>query len=470
MTTVQGFLQLGLSPRVLRALEAMGFEEPMPVQERVIPLMLAGKDVICQAQTGTGKTAAYGIPIAERVDPLRRDVQALVLCPTRELALQVSVHVREMGQFQGVVVLPIYGGQSYDHQLRALRRGVHVAVATPGRLLDLLDRRSISLQSAGIVIIDEADELLAMGFIEDVERILRQTPQERQTCLFSATMPDPIQRLAQRYMREPERVMLSPVGHVAAPAVEHRYYMVPREYKVEALVRLLDIEAPQLALVFCATKQLAADLGWEMESRGYRAMALHGDMTQGQRETVMEASRSGRVDVLVATDVAARGLDIPEVTHVINFDIPQDGDRYVHRIGRTGRAGRTGQALTLVSPREVALLKEIERSTGAHIVRAELPTVAEAEARERENLAARLEEVVREGKFSAFRPIVESLTPRWDPLDIAAAALSKAVGPLVPRQEIPQAPPERSVPPAAFRRGPRRTSRRTSGGRGRRRY
>ncbi len=443
-----GFLELGLSPRVLRAIEAMGYEEPTPVQVQAIPRLLAGKDVVVQAQTGTGKTAAFGIPIAERVNTAMLRVQALVLSPTRELALQVASNLTEIGQFVGMTVLPIYGGQGYEHQIRSLRRGVHVVVATPGRLLDLLQRRSLTLDAVRHLVLDEADEMLDMGFLPDVERILRQTPPERQTTLFSATMPDAIFQLASRHLKQPERITLSQPRAITVPTVEQSCYLVPREYKAEALVRLLDTKSPQLALVFCATKRMAAALAVELQGRGYRAEALHGDMTQSQRESVMESSRAGRVEVLVATDVAARGLDISEVSHVINFDIPQDPDSYIHRIGRTARAGRSGEAITLVGPREFSLLRVIENTTGVRIPRKELPSVAEAEEAERAGLAAHLSQLVTQQAGASFKPLVERLAQQHNPVDLAAAALSMTVGPGRERQEIPKVSPQESAPPS----------------------
>jgi len=441
-----GFLEFGLSPRVLRAVESMGFEEPTPVQVQAIPSLMAGKDVVVQAQTGTGKTAAFGIPIAERVNTTLPRIQALVLSPTRELALQVASQITQIGQFVGLAVLPIYGGQGYEHQIRSLRRGVHVVVATPGRLLDLLQRRTLTLESVRHMVLDEADEMLDMGFLPDVERILRQTPTDRQTALFSATMPQAIFQLATRHLKDPERIILSQPRAITVPTVEQSHYLVPREYKAEALVRLLDTKSPQLALVFCATKRMAAFLAAELQGRGYRAEALHGDMTQSQRESVMEASRAGRVEVLVATDVAARGLDIPEVSHVINYDIPQDGDSYVHRIGRTARAGRTGEAITLIGPREYSLLRIIENTTGVRVQRKELPTIAEAEEAERAGLAGQLEQLVAQAAGASFKPLIERLAQQHNPIDLAAAALSMTVGPGKERQDIPKVSPQEFTP------------------------
>jgi ATP-dependent RNA helicase DeaD len=432
----------------------MGFEEPTPVQARVIPRLLDGKDVIVQAQTGSGKTAAYGIPIAQKIDLAQPRIQALVLSPTRELALQVSVHLSQIGQFLGLKVVPVYGGQSYHHQTRAIRAGAHVVVATPGRLLDLMEQRVISLSNIRMLILDEADEMLDMGFQEDVERILDQAPPDRQTALFSATMPQEIIRLANSFLQDPQRIILTKPRAVTVETVQQSYYMVPRPFKIEALTQLLDLTSPQLALVFCATKQMAADLGRELQSRGYRAAALHGDMTQSQRESVMAACRAGHNEVLVATDVAARGLDIPEVSHVFNFDIPQDADRYVHRIGRTARAGRAGEAITLISPRENALLRTIQHTVGSRINRKELPTAAEIEERERAGMVSALEQALLDGQWSAYRPLVEHLAQRHDPLDLAAVALSRAFGPAKPRREVPRVRDD-EPPPKSYRRGPR---------------
>ncbi|MSP78101.1 MAG: DEAD/DEAH box helicase [Dehalococcoidia bacterium] len=454
-----GFVDLNLNPKVLRALEAMGYEEPTPVQVQAIPKMLEGKDLIVQAQTGTGKTAAYGIPILEKIaaqTPRAQGVQALVLAPTRELALQVAAHLSQIGQFIGLAVLPIYGGQGYDHQIRSLQRGVHVVVATPGRLLDLLQRRALTLNTIKFLVLDEADEMLDMGFQEDVERILSQTPADtRQTTLFSATMPPPILTLARKYLRNPERIILTPPKNMTVPTVEQSYYQVPPHLKVEALMRLLDGKGPRLALVFCATKRMVDSLYTELQGRGYRVEALHGDMTQGQRNMVMDATRAGRVEVLVATDVAARGIDIPEVSHVINFDIPQDPDSYVHRIGRTARAGRSGEALTIVTFREYSLLKMIENTTGVRVLRKELPSVAEVEQRERAGIVAQLQEATTKGQGKEYKALVEEMAQELNPMDIAAAALGMAFGARQQRQEIPQVALQE--PPAGIQRhGPGR--------------
>ena len=442
------FQDLELSAPVLQALEQMGYDEPSPVQAAAIPVLMAGRDVIAQARTGTGKTAAFGIPLVERVDPRSPAVQGLVLAPTRELAIQVAAEITRLGRFRQVSVAPIYGGQSYDHQFKALRRGVQIVVATPGRLLDHLERTTIDLSHVRWAILDEADEMLTLGFLEDVTRILDRVPAERQVALFSATMPKPIVDLSERYLHSPERITLSRPRELTVPEVSQLYYEVPRPYKIEALARLLDAKDPERALVFCATKRMVDELTEELIGRGYRAEAIHGDMSQAQRERVLGMAREGRLDVLVATDVAARGIDIPEVTHVFNFDLPQDPEYYVHRIGRTARAGRTGEAITLVSPWEVREIQFIERITGAKIRRAEVPTIAEVEARERRTLAQRIERSLETEDWGPYYRLAESLAETHDPVNVAAAALALLAGPAKVRPEIPTAPPRRAGRPA----------------------
>ncbi|MCX6020652.1 MAG: DEAD/DEAH box helicase [Chloroflexi bacterium] len=422
-----------------------------------IPALLAGKDIIAQALTGTGKTAAFGIPIIERLDPNIQRPQALVLTPTRELAVQVSGEISRIGRFRRIFVLPVYGGQAYEHQFRELRRGVHVIVATPGRLLDHLHRGTIDLGAVKLVVLDEADEMLNMGFQEDVEAILAAAPAGRQTALFSATMPEPIVRLARQSMREPERITLSPPTGLTVPLIEHSVFTVPRQFKIEALARLLDARDPRLALVFCATKKMVDDLAQELQGRGYRAEALHGDMSQAQRERTIQTARKGRLDVLVATDVAARGIDIPEVSHVFNFDLPHDPEAYVHRIGRTGRAGRTGEALTLVVPAELREVRIIEQATGAQLKRADLPSVAELQDRDRAQLAGQVERTLESGDWGPYKDIVKALAADYDPIDLASAALALAAGPPKVRPEIPAPmmtpPPPRGGPGRGPARG-----------------
>jgi ATP-dependent RNA helicase DeaD len=357
------------------------------------------------------------------------------------LAVQVSGELSRIGRFREICVVPIYGGQPIERQLRSLRRGAQAIVATPGRLLDLIRRRSVNLTEIQFVVLDEADEMLNMGFLEDVELILEELPGERQTALFSATMPDQIVELSDAYLKDPTRVSLTPPEGLTVPTIEQHYYEVPRRHKMEALARLLDVKQPELALIFCATKRMTDEVAEQLISRGYRAEALHGDMSQVARDKVMKSARDGRLEAMVATDVAARGIDIETITHVVNFDIPQDPEYYVHRVGRTGRAGRAGQALTLVSPWEVREIKAIERATGARIERSELPTVAELEEREREQLAERVLSSLREGRWGPFRELISELAQEHEPCDLAAAALALAAGPQRPREEIPRAEP-----------------------------
>ncbi len=418
------FQELGLSEPMLRSLAEMGFEEPTPVQVRTIPYLLQGRDVIAQALTGTGKTAAFGIPLVERIDVERAEPQALVLAPTRELAVQVAEQVSRIGRHRGVLLVPIYGGQPYDRQFRALRRGVHVVVATPGRLMDHLRRGTAQLGGISMLVLDEADEMLNMGFLEDIEEIVSHLPTERVTALFSATMPDPILRLARQYMREPEIIQLSRPRKLTVPEIDQVYYQVPGRQKFEALCRVLDAKRPERALVFCATKRMVDEVVEQIQARGYLADGLHGDMSQATREKVLRAFREGRIEVLVATDVAARGLDVPEVTHVINFDIPPDPEYYVHRIGRTGRLGRSGEAMTFVTPWETRELRLIERVSGATLRRENVPTIAEAEQREAEILQERLLHALTTGQWGPQRAVIEELLDDYDPVDLAAAALS----------------------------------------------
>ncbi|MBE3562552.1 MAG: DEAD/DEAH box helicase [Hydrogenibacillus schlegelii] len=399
---MNGFQQFGVSPEILKAIADMGFEEPSPIQKEAIPKILAGLDVIGQAQTGTGKTAAFGIPIVERVDPDRSEVQALVLTPTRELAIQVSGEIRRIAKYKKVKALPVYGGQSIGHQIRALRLGVHVVIGTPGRLIDHIERGTLKLDGVRILVLDEADEMLDMGFIEDIERILKALPTERQTLLFSATMPEEIRRLAARYMKHPETVKVTRET-VTAPSIEQVYYKVLEKNKVDALCRILDTEETELGIIFCRTKKGVDELTEQLQARGYLVDALHGDLSQAQRDKVMADFRNGRIEYLIATDVAARGLDISNVSHVINFDIPQDPESYVHRIGRTGRAGKKGIAITLVTPREMKQLRVIEQVAKTKIQPRSLPTAEETNER---RLAAFLAEV-REAMEEAVHPLAE---------------------------------------------------------------
>ena len=426
-----GFATLGLNPQVLQALVALGYEEPTPVQREAIPPLLEGRDVLGQAATGTGKTAAFALPLLHLLtpdaEPKQRTV-ALVLVPTRELAMQVAEAVHRYGKAMGVVALPIYGGAAMETQLRALKRGVDVVVATPGRALDHIRRRTLRLDSVKIVVLDEADEMLDMGFAEDLEAILQATPAERQTALFSATLPPRIAEIAKKYLREPVRVRIDrqavPAGE--APKVRQTAYIVSRAHKMETLGRVLDIEQPTSAIVFCRTRTEVDELTETMNARGYRAEALHGGLSQEQRDRVMKKFRANTADLLIATDVAARGLDVQHVSHVVNYDVPSAAEAYVHRIGRTGRAGREGVAITLAEPREHRLLRNIEHATKQKIEIATVPTVADLRARRLELTRASLRETILAGELDAFRVVVDSLSQEFDVMDVAAAAVKQA--------------------------------------------
>ncbi|ADG06313.1 DEAD/DEAH box helicase [Kyrpidia tusciae] len=421
MTT---FTDFQLSRRVQQAIDDMGFEEPSPIQAACIPLVLQGKDVIGQAQTGTGKTAAFGVPIIEMMGT-GRHVQALILTPTRELAIQVAGELRKIAKYARVRTLPIYGGQSIGHQIRALQQGVGVVIGTPGRVLDHLRRGTLKLDKVRTVVLDEADEMLDMGFIEDIEAILKETPQERQTLLFSATFPHEVKQLAVRYMKNPEHVTVNR-GEMTVPLIDQIYYKVLERNKLESLCRIIDSEDVSLGIIFCRTKRGVDELTEALLARGYLVDGLHGDLSQAQRDRVMKKFRNGDIEFLVATDVAARGIDVTNVTHVINYDIPQDPESYVHRIGRTGRAGRRGLAITLVTPREFKLLKQIERETQAPLVGREVPTLADVAERVAENWRERLRRTVQEGGIANYRAILGSLLDEFDPVDLAAAALKLA--------------------------------------------
>lgn len=420
------FGSLNLSRRVVQAVTDMGFEEPTPIQVMTIPVLMENRDVIGQAQTGTGKTAAFGIPIVERMEP-KNEVQALVVTPTRELAIQVAEEISRIGRFKRVRTLPIYGGQSIDRQIRALRLGVHVVIGTPGRLLDHLRRRTLKLDTVRIVVLDEADEMLDMGFIEDIESILQSTPSERQTLLFSATMPREILALSKRYLKEPEFITVSR-SNVTVPNIDQIYYETKERDKLDTLSRIIDTGSITRAIIFCRTKRGVDELVAGLQARAYPAAGLHGDLSQYQRNQVMRQFKGGQVEILVATDVAARGLDIENVSHVINYDLPQDVEFYVHRIGRTGRAGREGVAVTLVTPRDYRQLKLIEHMTKSRIRREQLPSLADVQERQKEGIKEKLRQVVEDGRLAHYRAILDPLLDDYDPVDLAAAALKMSFG------------------------------------------
>nr|BFE61816.1 DEAD/DEAH box helicase [Dactylosporangium thailandense] len=427
---VTGFGELGLRDELLKALAGLGYEEPTPIQREAIPPMLAGRDLLGQAATGTGKTAAFALPLLQRLpSPGGDNPSALILVPTRELAVQVSEAIHRYGRDLGVRVLPIYGGQPIGRQLRSLEFGVDVVVATPGRALDHLGRGTLRLHDLHVVVLDEADEMLDMGFAEDIEAILAETPEDRQTVLFSATMPPRIDGLAASHLNDPVRIQIgrepTPAGE--APLVRQVAYVVPRAHKPAALGRVLDVEAPGAAIVFCRTRDEVDQLTETLNGRGYRAEALHGGMGQEQRDRVMARLRNGTADLLVATDVAARGLDVEHLTHVVNYDVPSAPESYVHRIGRVGRAGREGVAITLAEPREHRMLKTIERVTKQRITIEKVPSVADLRARRMELTRAALHEsLIADNGLERFRVIVESLAEEFDPMEIALAAIKLA--------------------------------------------
>jgi ATP-dependent RNA helicase DeaD len=428
--TPTSFADLPLRPELLNALAGLGYEEPTPIQSAAIPPLVEGRDLLGQAATGTGKTAAFALPLLQRLEDGRGQSEpaALILVPTRELAMQVSEAVHKYGHGLGARVVPIYGGQPIVRQLRALQRGVDVVVATPGRALDHLRRGTLSLDALQVVVLDEADEMLDMGFSEDIEAILGDVPDNRQAVLFSATMPARIKQIARRYLRDPVRIEIGGEAPAAggAPRVRQTAYVVQRAQKPAALVRLLDVEAPGAAIVFCRTRAEVDQLTETLNGRGYRAEALHGGMGQEQRDRVMGRVRSGTTELLVATDVAARGLDIELLTHVVNYDVPAAPESYVHRIGRVGRAGREGVAITLAEPREHRLLKAIERHTGQRIAVEKVPTIADLRARRLELTRAALEESLLEDDLEHFRVVVDTLAGDFDVMEIALAAVKLA--------------------------------------------
>jgi len=424
------FEDLGLRPELLGALSALGYEEPTPIQHEAVPPLIEGRDLLGQAATGTGKTAAFALPVLQRLTAHRREKPpvALVLLPTRELAVQVSEAFHRYGKDLGARVLPVYGGAPIVRQLRSLESGVDVVVATPGRALDLLNRGSLQLGDVATVVLDEADEMLDMGFAEDLEAILDETPEDRQTVLFSATMPRRLDALARRYLSDPVRISIAREKTAAgeAPRVRQTAYVVPRAAKPAALGRILDIEAPTAAIVFCRTREEVDSLTETLNGRGYRAEALHGGMSQEQRDRVMGRLRGGTADLLVATDVAARGLDIDQLTHVVNYDVPSAPESYVHRIGRVGRAGREGVAITLAEPREHRMLKTIERVAGNPISVQTVPTVADLRARRLDLTRGALRETLLDGELDGFRVVVESLADEFDLVEVALAAVKLA--------------------------------------------
>ncbi|MCA9860844.1 MAG: DEAD/DEAH box helicase, partial [Thermomicrobiales bacterium] len=417
------FAGLGLSDAILKSIKDVGYEEPTPIQAITIPAMMRGGDIIAQAQTGSGKTAAFGLPIIDSVDGRDRSVQAMILTPTRELAIQVAEALHKYGKHKGIETLPIYGGQPYERQFRGLQRGPQIVVGTPGRVMDHMRRGTLSLDDLEFFVLDEADEMLDMGFIEDIDWILEHVPGERRTALFSATMPPRIVQLAGTHMNNPERLTV-PGKQMTVPATRQTYYEVPRSRKTDALTRILDGEAPDLAMIFARTKHGVDELGEALLARGFAAETLHGDLSQAQRDRVMRRFRSGQADILVATDVAARGIDVNDVTHVINYDVPESAETYVHRIGRTGRAGKRGEAITLVTPKETRWLRQIERIIKAKIEPRRLPTLADVAERRRDAMKLEVLEALKdEAAFQQYMQAINDLAEDNEATEIAAALL-----------------------------------------------
>jgi ATP-dependent RNA helicase DeaD len=424
MTQKLTFAQLDLSQEIQKAVSSLGYEETTPIQSVAIPVVLSGKDVIGQAMTGSGKTAAFVIPMLEKIQVNSKQVQGLIMCPTRELAIQVSLEVGKIGKFfHGLHAVPVYGGQPIDRQIKALRQGASIVIGTPGRILDHISRKTINFSQVKMVVLDEADEMLNMGFRDDIEEILRKTPSERQTLLFSATMPAPILQLAKKYQRDPE-IIRAAHDKVTVPSIEQFYYEVRSQEKMDVLANILDMHNPKLSIVFCNTKRKVDDVAYDLKARGYGAEAIHGDMSQQKRTRVMDRFRKGTVDILVATDVAARGIDVANIEAIFNYDVPQDEESYVHRIGRTGRAGKTGKAFSLVSGRDMYKFRDIKRYTKANIIKGDNPSMKNVEEAKGNLIIDSIKKQISEKNLDLQVQMVESMLKQdYTSLDIAAALL-----------------------------------------------
>lgn len=419
------FEELSISEKIIKAVYNMGFEEPTPIQEKAIPVALEGRDIIGQAQTGTGKTAAFAIPVIQNLRKGKKP-SVIILEPTRELAIQVSEEFNKIGKYRNVVALPIYGGQSIDRQIRALQRGIDIVVGTPGRVIDHIERKTLTLDRISTVILDEADEMLDMGFIDDIERIMSYIPSERQTMLFSATIDERVMKISRKYMGNPFRISVS-VADIVVPNIKQIFYEVWEDEKIDALSRVIDVEDPYRCLVFCHTRRDVDHVASKLNDMGYNADAIHGDYSQNQRNMVLKKFKDGDIDILVATDVAARGLDIQDVTHVINYSIPQNPEGYIHRIGRTGRAGKSGIAILFITPKEYRQLRLIERSAKTRITRADLPTPEEVvRARQKSILEDVTSAIGNEEEYRSFIPLAERLLQSHDPRTCLAATMSLA--------------------------------------------
>ncbi len=416
------FSELNISESTQRSLARMGFEEATPIQEGTISLGLEGKDIIGQAQTGTGKTTAFGVPIIENIDMRKRAIQALVIAPTRELAIQVSEELYRIGNDKRAKVLSVYGGQDIGRQIRALRNNPQIVVGTPGRLLDHIQRKTIKLDNVQTLVLDEADEMLNMGFIEDINAIMENVPEDRQTLLFSATMPAPIRKIAETFMKEPEIVKIKS-KEMTVENIDQYFVKAQEREKFDVLSRILNVHQPELAIVFGRTKRRVDELSHALSIRGYIAEGIHGDLTQAKRMSVLRQFKEGKIDILVATDVAARGLDISGVTHVYNFDIPQDPESYVHRIGRTGRAGKSGVAVTFVTPREMGYLRIVEETTKKRMKPLVPPTEDEALLGQQRLAVEQLTEIIQKNELKDYREFASELLQEHDAVDLIAAAL-----------------------------------------------
>ncbi len=420
----------GIDQRILRAVKELGFEHMTPIQEQAIPLFMTGRDIIGQAQTGTGKTAAFGIPILQKVDPQDRSLQAVILCPTRELAMQAADELRKFAKYMdSVKVLPVYGGQEIYKQIKSLKTGVQIVVGTPGRVMDHMRRHTLKFDHVHTIVLDEADEMLNMGFREDIETILKEMPQERQTGLFSATMPKPILEITKTYQTDAAYIKMTP-KEVTIPLIKQAYYQVRKQDKEEVLCRLIDYYDPKRALIFCNTKRMVDELTEHLKGRGYEVEGLHGDLTQGQRDTVMNLFRGGKTNILIATDVAARGIDVSDVEAVYNFDVPEDIEYYVHRIGRTGRAGKTGRSFTLVVGREAYKIRDIERICHTKIKERKIPNAADIIARKSEKILKEAYEVIEGEDISkAMESILDAVAlGQYSATQIAAAFMKMKLG------------------------------------------
>jgi len=424
-----GFKELKLSREMQKAIADMGFEEATPIQAQSIPIMLEGKDVIGQAQTGTGKTAAFGIAAIEKMDPKNLAVQAVILCPTRELAIQVSEELKKLSKYKrGIEILPVYGGQPIDRQIRALKKGVQIIIGTPGRVMDHMERRTLRLESVKMMVLDEADEMLDMGFREDIEFIMKKIPLERQTILFSATMSKAILDLTKKYQKKPQMIKLEH-KEMTVPEVEQFYYEVKSQLKPEVLSRLIDVNDIKLSLVFCNTKRRVDELVDILKSRGYLADGLHGDLQQRQRDIVMSKFRRKEIEILVATDVAARGIDVGDIEAVFNYDIPADDENYVHRIGRTARAGKTGRAINFVTAREVYRIRQIQQFTKSRIIAQKIPSVSDIEEIKTNLLLEKVKKIVDAGHLGEYTNMVEKFTQEdYTTLEVASALLKMVMG------------------------------------------